>query len=88
MNGIGLFSDSIHSISSVFAALELLFLSFSFLFIFFVSFSFVFPSFYSDFASLGNFKALYSFFKVPMNELNEVSWIYSSLLFSTEVLGI
>ena len=83
MNGIGLFSDSIHSISSeLFSFSHSPFSSFSLFLL-----SFVFLSFYSDFTSLGNFKALYSFFKFLMNELNEVPWIYGYFLFPTEVLG-
>ena len=38
--------------------------------------------------SLGNCKAIYSFFKFSMNELNEVSRILALLIFPTEVLGI
>ena len=35
--------------------------------------------------SLGNYKAIYSFFKFLMNELNEVSRILALLIFPTEV---
>ena len=57
MTGIGLFSDSIHSIRSAFAPLELIF----FLILLFIVHSFcVFPSFYSDLDSLGNEEALNS----------------------------
>ena len=36
---------------------------------------------------LGNYKAVYSFFKFSMNELNEVSRILALLKFPTEVFG-
>ena len=65
MTGIGLFSDSIHSIHSAFAPLELIFSSFSFFIIFIVHSFCVFPSFYSDLDSLGNEEALNSLFNIP-----------------------
>ena len=61
MTGIGLFSDSIHSIRSAFAPLELIF----FPILLFIVHSFcVFPSFYSDLDSLGNEEALNSLFNI------------------------
>ena len=84
MNGIGLFSDSIHSISSVFATLELFFSHSFFSSFSFVYFSFAFPSFYSDLAAFGNYKVLYSLFQIPMNELNDFSRIEAYWLFPTE----
>ena len=65
MIGIGLFSNSIHSIRSAFAPLELIFSSSSFSFIFIVHSFSVFPSFYSDLDSLGNEEALNSLFNIP-----------------------
>ena len=67
MTGVGLFSDSIHSIRSAFASLELIFffLSSSFSFIFIVHSFRVFPSLYSDLDSLGNEEALNSLFNIP-----------------------
>ena len=65
MIGIGLFSDSIHSIRSAFAPLELIFSSSSFFFIFIVHSVCVFPSFYSDLGSQENEEALKSLFNIP-----------------------
>ena len=82
MNGIGLFSDSIHSISSVFATLELFFFSHSS----FSSFSlFIFPLLSHPFIVisllLGTIRFFILFFQIPMNELNEFSRIEASWLF-------
>ena len=71
----------------MFATWSFSFLSLFFFSILFVYFSFVLPSFYSDLRLLGTHKAIYSFFKFSMNELNEVSRILALLIFPTEVFG-
>ena len=60
MTGVGLFSDSTHSIRSANSSVS----SFSFFVILFVYSFFVFPSFYSDLASLRNDKVLNSLFHI------------------------
>ena len=67
MTGIGLFSDSIHSIRSAFAPLNSSFSSSPFFCIFIVHSVCAFPSFYSDLGSQGNEEAL----KPLFNILNE-----------------
>ena len=86
MNGIGFFSDSIHSISSVFTTLEFFFFYHSS----FPSFSlFIFPLLSHPFIVisllLGTTRSFILFFQIPMNELNEFSRIEASLLFTIGV---
>ena len=67
MNGIGLFSNSIHSIRSAFALLELVFFLHSHC-LFFLWFS---HPFIVTLILLGTKKLLILFLRFPMNELNE-----------------
>ena len=83
MTGIGLFFDSIHSILSTFAPLELVFFLILFIHshcLFFVCFS---HPFIVTLILLGTKKLLILFLRFPMNELNEIFRIQAPWLFPT-----
>ena len=77
---MGSFSDSIHSINSVFITLKL----FYYLFLHlphFVDSSLVLPSFYSDFSLSGSLRLFILLFKFSIYALNETPRILALLMF-------